>query len=48
MYELLQGDVSIVSESSDQKTRGFAVQIALLRWFLEHVHQVFGEMPEGI
>jgi hypothetical protein len=33
-----------ILESSDQKTRGFVVQITLPRWFLEHVHQVFGEI----
>jgi hypothetical protein len=33
-----------VHESSDQKTRGFVVQIALPRRFLERAHQVFGEM----
>jgi hypothetical protein len=35
---------NMILESSDQKTRGFVVQITLLRWFLEHVHQEFGEM----
>jgi hypothetical protein len=42
--DLLQGEDSIALESPDQKTR-FVIQIVLLRWFLEHVHQVFGEMP---
>jgi hypothetical protein len=37
-----------ILESSDQKTRGFVVQIALLRWFSERAHQVFGEMSVRI
>jgi hypothetical protein len=47
-WELLQGDTGIALESPDQTTRGFVVQIALLRRFSERVHQVFGEMPEDI
>jgi hypothetical protein len=38
----------VIHESSDQKTRGFLVQIALLRWFPEHVHQLFGEITVRI
>jgi hypothetical protein len=38
----------ITLESPVQKTRGFAVQIALPRWFFERAHQEFGEMTERI
>jgi hypothetical protein len=31
VYELLQGEAGIALESSDQKTRGFVVQIILPR-----------------
>jgi hypothetical protein len=34
----LQGEEGIALESSDQKTRGFVVQIALSQWFSERVH----------
>jgi hypothetical protein len=44
VYESLQGEAGIPLESSDQKTGGFMVQIALPLWFLERVHQVFSEM----
>jgi hypothetical protein len=44
----LQGEAGIALELPDQKTRGFVVQIALLRWFPERVHQVFGEMTVRI
>jgi hypothetical protein len=43
--ESLQGEGSIVLESSDQKTRGFLVQIALKRLLPEHGYKVFDEMP---
>jgi hypothetical protein len=43
----LQGEVGIVLESPDQKTREY-VQIALPRGFSESVHQVFSEMPVRI
>jgi hypothetical protein len=34
----------IILELPDQKARGFWVQIAITRRFLEHAHKVFGEM----
>jgi hypothetical protein len=40
--------VGLALESSDQKTRGFVVQIALPRWFPKRANQVFSEMPEDI
>jgi hypothetical protein len=48
VWELLQGEVGIALESPDQKTQGFVVQITLLRWFPESVHQMFGEIPVTI
>jgi hypothetical protein len=41
-------EAGINLESPDQKTRGFVVQIAFLRWFLKRAHQVFGEIPVRI
>jgi hypothetical protein len=35
----------IALEQSDQKGWVFWVLIALTRWFLEHAHKVFGEIP---
>jgi hypothetical protein len=48
LCESLQGDVGIMLESLDQKTRGFMVQIVLPWLFPECVHQVFDEMSVRI
>jgi hypothetical protein len=42
--ELLQGEVGDIFELSDQKARGFLVQISFKRLVLEHARKVFGEM----
>jgi hypothetical protein len=41
---LLQWEVDKALVSSDQKTRGFVVQIILPRRFFERAHQMLGEM----
>jgi hypothetical protein len=46
--ESLQGEIDIALESPDQKKRGFVVQIALLWWFFERAHQMFGEISVRI
>jgi hypothetical protein len=45
---LLQGESRSCFELSDQKARGFLVQIALTRRFLEHARKVFGEISVRI
>jgi hypothetical protein len=42
--KLLQGEVGDILELSDQKARGFLVQISFKRLVLEHARKVFGEM----
>jgi hypothetical protein len=42
--ESLQGEISIVLELPNQKTRGFLVLIAFKRLLLEHVQKVFDEI----
>jgi hypothetical protein len=46
--ECLQVKTDIVLKLSDQKTRGFVIQIVLPRWFSERGHQLFGVMPVWI
>jgi hypothetical protein len=38
----------MILESPVQKTQGFVIKIALLRWFSERVHQMFGEITVRI
>jgi hypothetical protein len=45
---LLQGEAGILIELLDWKTRGLVFQIALLWWFPERAHQIFGEMSVRI
>jgi hypothetical protein len=45
---LIGGEVGIALDSSDQKTRGFLVQITLLQRFSKCAHQVFSEITVRI
>jgi hypothetical protein len=38
-------EVGRLLELLDQKAQVFFVLIALTRWFSEHAHKVFGEIP---
>jgi hypothetical protein len=42
--ELLQEEVSVILELSDQKVQGFLVLIALKRLFVKYAHKLFGEI----
>jgi hypothetical protein len=44
-FVLLQVRTGIVLELPDRKAQVFLVQIGFTRWFSEHAHKMFGEIP---